>query len=987
MNSMSETSRLVILTGGPGSGKTAGLIQRFHHLSEPDQENAVFITVNRSAARELECRFQAESASAIPPVWTLSQVPQEVSRAAGQTGFCILSETDRQRLFAWHLEDSRENSASDRLARWAASRRAVSSDLSAAAGLLQRYEVSPEEFTRFAEQSVNRDVLEALAKLYARYCQDLQESGACDFDGLNARAIQAITAGRVNRIPNYLFVDEAQEMDALQVRLVCAMAADSGKIVAAADPLQRTQMYRGAVPNIRQSLREAMGVEPDIVPCDADSSDGLIGTLAADWRLPKTPACCPKPTMMVSHDPEREMQQIAEVVGRVSGRRAVLTRSNQAAALVRESLRKQGLRVAGIRHASIRAQRFLRDALVLLCGHPSGQGEPDGAYRKTAARLLETNPSASCANGADPIENLQTWLDEAKEQDSLVRRIHTLCGRSQWLQGLPTTERDATARAYSEALRVLAGLESTWRDVAGKPEPLPADEALAEWRDLHNAARYPEAEPPTPVQDMDLEDDFPSDSIVDVLTVHQSAGRHWDHVVLCELQDGGFPQYSTASPFIPEACASEIRRWLESRTSCGVSLGRFERSGAVTLEEERRLFLTALTRARDSVTLSCHVQRADHPVAPSWFFQRLLPGEMALSPVFQGPGRCLLKDTLPESESGVTACSACHVSLCTQRNEDHQRPEGQYRKRADASEASCCPDSGDPALPPGWSFSATALNNYFACPRKFFLGHVLRLVDQEADALEIGAALHRVMEAFNKRTSRTWEALCEEMDKVFEDDTIAKRFTSRAAWHLTQRKIRIALQQYFNRSPVLPGSVEWIEKKIEFHLRDSADHLYAFNGKVDLAVRCDEGWHIVDFKSGQSRKDEKQLRSRMPFVDENQNVEIPDEVDVQLPLYAVGARALDAPPKSVAHEYITIPRPYEGKRLSIPIEPDETPSVKGAAYLTKGDLDAISRFLADIAHQVAHRGFFPPDPVSGECRAFNAPCPFASVCGPEKSRS
>ena len=58
-----------------------------------------------------------------------------------------------------------------------------------------------------------------------------------------------------------------------------------------------------------------------------------------------------------------------------------------------------------------------------------------------------------------------------------------------------------------------------------------------------------------------------------VTSVHRSKGLEWPHVILTELADGKFPAFSGKSPS-PE-----------------------------TLEEERRLFYVAMTRAQEKLTL------------------------------------------------------------------------------------------------------------------------------------------------------------------------------------------------------------------------------------------------------------------------------------------------------------------------------------------------------------------------------------------------
>lgn len=992
MGAMEGKERLVIFTGGPGSGKTAALISRYAALPPDEKARALFVTVSRPAARELEERLRTVGAP-MPPVWTLPQLPSEVLRARGIAPSRTITETDRQRLVGWLLaREAAQPDAPSRLKRWAASRRAVAQDLSAAFGLLSRCRVTPEALAAFAAGAEHGDFHAAIAALRSAYLHTLETMDATDFDGLNLHALNALRDAARVALPDILFVDEAQEMDALQARLVAALAGETGRVAAAVDSWQRTQMYRGAAPDAAAALEAAMGETAHAVPCRAeDRGDGVAAAMARTFGYPEAACGSPAIESLVARAPDDEARSIAETLRGLDGPRAVLTRSNRAAMALQEALRKEGVTVAAAWRGSNHAQRFLRNALTLLHVCRSDDDEGMAARQRSALRLLACSeaPDGEVAearraarerpDGPLP-QRVQEWLHEAAAFGSVAQQVHWLCTCSRWIPRLPEEDRDAAARAYSAAMVSLMGLEETWQAADPNGGPMPPAEALGELRAILAAAVYPDADE---ARAADGEEDEGPTDLVDVLPVHQAAGRHWDHVIITELQDAGFPQYPTPSPFVPEAAAEELRAWLTEQEGGAVAMGRFERRADVTVEEERRLFLTALSRARSSVTLACHVQEGEHPVAPSWFFQKALPAGMAISPDAPSGWRCLLGDTLPVRAGGLGGCAACSVRTCDGRKDGPALavPDLQTVEHCEAPPAA---QPGRPALRPGHSFAPSAINTYFTCPRMFFLGNVMRFSDTDTDQMAAGSALHDIMKQFFQNSPpRAWEALEAAMEACFADPDAGAGFSSPAAWRLTQRKMRRALEVFWDRAASFgypDAEPVWVEQWISFTLNDSDGEKHTFGGRADLAIPKDGGLAIVDFKSGKP-KNGKALFQRFPSPTGG---DTEDGVDVQLPLYALGARQEGHTPVSVTHEYICLSKSGDGTTTTLAIRPEADPPGEDP-FLPVEYLDALGPFLGNMAHEIENTAAFAARPASGECKAYQSECPFVPICDRERS--
>ncbi len=162
--------------------------------------------------------------------------------------------------------------------------------------------------------------------------------------------------------------------------------------------------------------------------------------------------------------------------------------------------------------------------------------------------------------------------------------------------------------------------------------------ALLAWLD---AARSEERGLDAPVRE-------PDDAAVQLITIHGAKGLEWDIAVVPGLNDGHLPSLSAPSASSPEYTSwgwldgvgglpHELRLdgarlpvWDATQPrdhgELKASLARFRSAcGAVTLDEERRLFYVALTRARFHVLLSGswhpHVKR---PTQPSIYLRELL---------------------------------------------------------------------------------------------------------------------------------------------------------------------------------------------------------------------------------------------------------------------------------------------------------------------------------------------------------------------------
>lgn len=962
---MPSDNRLIVYQGPPNSGKRCRLVSAYRELSPSEQTRSVFLTVSDGARRELEDRLRSDDSPG-PPVWTLARLAREVMRAFGVEPPGALNESERRIAIAGLIRGLPGDGGT--LKRWASAAASSAADVAALVGLLERHRVCPKKFGDWAKDS-GSDALKAAAAVYEAYDSFQAERNLADFDRRNVLALDLLSDRRPKSLPDIVFVDNGQEMDALQARLVAALAGTEGRIVAAVDTWLRAQMYRGAVPDAKAALEAAAEVEAHVVPLGEQTPAQNL--FEGERRLDGLAGHFDSPRFVFGSTQEDQYDRVAEAVEKMCGTTAILARSNAVAAAWREALASRGIAVADHAPAVAFVGRFLRDALTVFAEDDKTDSDLPARKRAAAIRLLDLKGHDTSSERREPkARGIPAALEEALAgacaEVGLARRVHRLALWSGWVR-----RPDArAARAYGRAMEVLARRDEI-SELAGNG-PLTAADALRNIESLVGAATAPEERAPRPAPDSGAPEEVESvarSAEVDVLTVHSAAGRHWDNVVIVELEERRFPQHAAPSPWFSPSDAEKVCAWLSGETGAAVSLGRFERSELVTVEEERRLFLTAMTRGT-KVSLSCHLAEDERDLAPSPYLLALFKHFPTPAPQGAESG-CDLQAFLPEGHAAVR-CGACGRGPCAavvEAEESAETEDEPARAPAPEPTAAAVPD----ARP-----SATALNEWFKCPRRYFLGRVLRLDEAEGDALAGGNLVHKAMELFHTGASRTPEALDACIEKAAQDAEVSKGFSSAAALAMAVRRAREAGRLYLTKRSYDGVAIASGEKLETISLDGHA--LYV---KMDAVFRDGDGrLEVVDFKSGTPKEKASDLKKVQPQVNGDGSVKPPEkeDADVQMALYAVAKRGDNL--ARVTHEYVCLKQPHKTSGISLTVI-EGGPGANPAGFTT-GDLEALAAFFGQQAAAIKARKRFEPVPRLGECGDYRVPCPFVAVCDREE---
>ena len=187
---------------------------------------------------------------------------------------------------------------------------------------------------------------------------------------------------------------------------------------------------------------------------------------------------------------------------------------------------------------------------------------------------------------------------------------------------------------------------------------------------------------------------------VQLMTVHAAKGLEFDHVILLHLLRGAFPSRHMR-PLIsfPDAL-----------------LKGPPAQGDAHLEEERRLFYVALTRARSTLTLCTISNARQHPSPFLKEFDREMAAQIhaGVPPDLEWK---ILSPSLPP------AAPAPAVSL--------ERPARESR-----------------------ALSGSALETYRECPLKYYFSHVWQIPVSPSAALRFGSLMHAAVRQLVERIAR-----------------------------------------------------------------------------------------------------------------------------------------------------------------------------------------------------------------------------------------
>jgi DNA helicase-2/ATP-dependent DNA helicase PcrA len=869
----------LLIVAGAGTGKTTVLTRRIAHLITTKRarpEEILALTFTEKAAVEMAERVDQLIPYGYAETWvgTFHAFGDRILREAALEGgmnpdFRVLIRPEqiiflRERL--WRLPLRRFRPLGD-----------PTRHLDALLGLVSRAkdeDVSPAEYRAWAETRVasaagedDRDEAERhleLAAFYETYQQLLAEAGVVDFGDQIHRALQLLRERpalreRLRERYRYVLVDEFQDTNHAQLELVRLIAREPApNITVVGDDDQAIYRWRGAAAANLLAFRELYPEARQVVLVDNHRSTQPI--LAAAGRL-------------ISYNNPFRLEVVAGIDKRLRSPRArgpdvrhrhydtVSAEADAVASLVEDRL-SGGLRprdVAVLVRSNDDADPFLRALNVKAIPHRFSGSR--GLYSREEVRLLVSFLRA-LVHPADSVPAFYLAASELYQLPGVdLMRLAQYASRKsrpllEVLRGLPGNEELASVggAAREAAARLLADLDRASEDVArlrtgellyrylqssGCLSRL-AREATAEAEaKVRNIAKFFDVvraygdvaehdRAPAFVAHLDLlreaGDDpavaeaDPDDDAVHVLTVHKAKGLEFPLVVLVGCAEGRFPVRRQREPLELPADLGIVKEALAG--------------GDTHLQEERRLFYVAMTRAKDELVLT---SAADYGTQRARKVSRFVVETLDLPSPAPPPTKSRALEALARNQPAPDAPAAPDAPL----------PDDEVLR-----------------------LSFRQMDDYLTCPLKYRYVHVLRVPVLAHHRVVYGSAVHKAVQAHFRARLEGRPSSEDDLIGALREAWISEGFLSREHEERRLAAGEEALRRFYREDAADPLLPTGVEEEFAFYVDRTK-----VVGRYDLVVARDGQVTILDFKTGD--------------VDDPRRAEERAQESLQLDLYAL----------------------------------------------------------------------------------------------------
>jgi DNA helicase-2/ATP-dependent DNA helicase PcrA len=438
---------------------------------------------------------------------------------------------------------------------------------------------------------------------------------------------------RVHGPLRHLIVDEYQDINPAQEKLISLLAQKPVELCVVADDDQAIYQWRGSDVSHMQGFQKRYTATPLTLSENRRSRPAII-RMANDFavsispRLPKRMKPCrsaggPETHAWAAETPEAEARVIAETIEKLhkDGYRykdvAILYRSARTSSppLLAE-LKERGIpfRCAGRTGLFLQPEPTVLGRTYAWLIDNEWKTERFAASEAVAIDDL-VKEYHRLFNGGKKIADLRQYLEDWKgsvkktfTSVNLVRDYYKLLNLL-GVHGIDPDDSVGSARLGTLARfsQILADFEHVKRrsryveESGGRVFRCGQDRGEWFYRQLFNYLQYYALDA---YEDFEGEDTFDLDA-VDILTVHQAKGLEWPVVFLPALVTGRFPARMAGRP----------QDWLIPETIFTPDARQRYQGGEM---EERRLFYVALTRARDMLYLSCF-RKINNKFQPSPF--------------------------------------------------------------------------------------------------------------------------------------------------------------------------------------------------------------------------------------------------------------------------------------------------------------------------------------------------------------------------------
>lgn len=825
------------ILAGAGTGKTRVMVARFHHLVAQGvaPERILALTFSKEAARSLrDAILLGLRAGTRLWVSTFHSFCLSLLEREGAADLRLVQESESRALLTNLCQHERWG--------WytgAAARRLVDEALTLI-GQAKDQLLTPDDVARYAAAHSDARLAD-LARAYRLFQDELQRTQGAEFADFITRAV-----GLLERDPalavrwqarfDHILVDEFQDTNLAQFRVLQTLARPHGNLVVVGDDDQAIYHFRGATDRFLVDFDQyfpgaaTYKVEENF-RCPQPVLDVANRLIAqnAGARVDKTlftKTRCegyPPVALWEAGTEQEEAEFIAAEIARRLGQGAA--RPEDFAILCRSLRRGAGEITRALARRGIPYQQ-------------AGDAEEHPLVAQTLALLRLTRTLRT----ADLLPVLAAQVPPADLHAALRESGGDLGALVQAGGGPPACQQAGAA------------LQAWLQAHAGDPLPLLVYEALRFLGHLRLSLALTVADADRLAAARSLQEQAATTSDLDaflagasvqagwhpgpavtVMTVHAAKGLEFPVVFVPGLAEGRFPVAVDTAPVFYTAEA--IRDWVNDPGAVPLldPAGRL----AQHIKEERRLAYVALTRARNELIVSRARSYGGEVVEPSRFLAELGAPPPELVGEHGADRLPAARDYLVRVATGVGAPDPQRLAAAAAALAD---PAAVPLRR----QAEPAPFAGNESL----DLSATALEQYRECPRQYYYSRVLGLQDEETVALAFGSAVHGVLEQLHAaRRAGAWPPWSE-VEAWWTTALPRDPFETEGQYRQYCQRGQGFLDRYYRWAVAQPWAVVATEQAFRIPYTDRQGRTHRVRGRYDLVVRGPEGLQIIDFKSG-----------------------------------------------------------------------------------------------------------------------------------------
>lgn len=727
-----------------------------------------------------------------------------------------------------------------------------------------------------AEEELARQ--EELARVYRVSERLLRERNLHTFGAQLLQAVQLLEADaalleRMRAQYRYILVDEFQDTNIAQLRLLELLAGDRRNIVAVGDHDQAIYRFRGAsFGSFTIFLKRFCGAsEPAAAEPRADETlKKPLVSLSKNYRSTRrilrvaaemiannehSPMLPPKNLVTDNPEgekirvvefaaPEEEAHWVASEIERLheAGAHwksfAVLYRMHSHRALLVDVLRRRDIPFV-IRKSSILGNTLVRDLFAWLrlialpadnvsCARilaaPYWALEPRDLVR-FAERADKKRPRGALWDEVEAAKDEKPRLAELVETMHRLRQSARKRTASELLHELISTLELAPSDIDRQYVDRLAEFVKEWERKSDDKRLRDFIEYLVFFHELNG--------------DVFIEEEIAEDA-VQLMSVHAAKGLEFPHVFILRLSKHDFPTGVRHPVF-----------------EFPVDLMKEEQpQGDFQIQEERRLFYVAVTRAQQRLTLSTIVNKRKKP---SLFLEDFLrnPKIQRLDAAQSAP-RVLVPE---EEEAGELDVAAPDPGPLFRSLRENSKAYSRIALWAKAFH---------PPRPEPLQLSASAIGAYETCPLKYQFRYSWGVRGGPNPQAQFGNMMHATIKEFVAEVRKRGKSVpLEEMWAIFDRVWTSAGFPDEYQEEEYRKAGREQLEAFYHSYIAAPADVLFQEKPFELPL----EHEIVVTGRMDQVNRAGKGEvEIIDYKTGKARDVKKAAG------------------DLQLGIYALAAR-------------------------------------------------------------------------------------------------